>query len=69
MVTESRTGPGIEGAQSGTSATKPDSLDKELGSDKVKDVLGDYFQESDAAIKALICENPGLCESPKSRPR
>ena len=37
-----------------------DKLDKELGKEKVKDVLGDYFEETQSAVQGLLCDNLGL---------
>ena len=38
-------------------------LDKELGKDKVKDVLGDYLDEAETAVKDLIRAHLGLTGS------
>ena len=38
-------------------------MDKELGKDEVKDVLGDYFEEVESVVQGLICDNPGLTRS------
>ena len=53
-ITESRTSPCAQGMQPGT--TTSDSLDKELGKDKVTDVLGDYLEETEAksAVRNLL---------------
>ena len=52
--------PGAPEAQPGTTPT--DSLDKELGKDKVNDVLGDYLQETEteSAVKNLLRAHPEL---------
>ena len=52
--------PGAPEAQSSTSPA--DSLDKELGKDKVNDVLGDYLQETEteSAVKNLLQAHPEL---------
>ena len=64
MVTKSKTGLGTEGAQPGNTTTELDSLDKELGKDKVKDVLGNYFlDETESTVQGLIHDNPGLTRS------
>ena len=57
-ITESRTSPGTPEAQPSTTPT--DSLDKELGKDKVNDVLGDYLQETEteSASKNLLRAHP-----------
>ena len=59
-IMESRTSPGAPEAQPST--TPADSLDKELGKDKVNDVLGDYLQvtETDSALKNLLWAHPEL---------
>ena len=54
MVTESKTVPGTEGAQPDATVTELDPLDKELGRDKVKDVLRNYFEETESALRGLI---------------
>ena len=38
-------------------------MDKELGKDKVRDVLGDYLNETEMAVRELIRANPGLTGS------
>ena len=57
---ESQTSLGPPEAQPSTSLT--DSLDKELGKDKVSDVLGDYLQETEteSAVKNLLRAHPEL---------
>ena len=50
LVTESKTVPGTEGAQPDATATELDPLAKELGRDKVKDVLGNSFEETKSAV-------------------
>ena len=41
-----------------------DTLDLELGKEKVKDVLGDYFDpETEAAVQDLIHNDPGITGS------
>ena len=40
-----------------------DNLDIELGKEKVNDVLGNYFSETEAAVQGLICDNLGLTGS------
>ena len=59
-ITESRTSPGTPEVLPGT--TSADSLDKELGKDKVKDPLGDYLQETktESAVKNLLWAYPEL---------
>ena len=59
-ITERRTSPGATEVQPGT--TPADSLDKELGKDKVNDVLGDYLQETEteSAVKNLLRAHPEL---------
>ena len=61
-ITESPTSPGTPEAQPGTIPT--DSLDKELGKDKVNDVLGDYMQETEtetnSTVKNLLWAHPEL---------
>ena len=60
-IMESRTSPGAaEEQQPGT--TPADSLDKELGKDKVNDVLGDYLEETKtkSAVKNLLRAHPEL---------
>ena len=61
-ITESRMSPGTPEVQPGT--TPADSLDKELGKDKVNDVLGDYMQETEteteSAVKNLLQAHPEL---------
>ena len=53
-ITESQTSPGAPEVQPGT--TPADSLDKELGKDKVNDALGDYLEETEtkSAVKNLL---------------
>ena len=51
MVTESKMSSGTKGEQSGEAMPKLDPLDKELGKETVKDVLGDYIDEADAASR------------------
>ena len=53
-ITESRMSPGAPEAQPST--TPADSLDKELGKDKVNDVLGNYLEETEteSAVKNLL---------------
>ena len=67
-ITESRMSPGTPEAQPGT--TPADSLDKELGKDKVNDVLGDYLQETktESAVKNLLRAHPELAgnETPEA---
>ena len=40
-----------------------DKLDKELGKEKVKDLLGNYFEETIAMVQDLISENPSITGS------
>ena len=40
-----------------------DPLDWELGKDDMKDVLGNYFEEQQSAVRDLIRTNPGLTVS------
>ena len=63
MVTASKMSAGTEGVQPRVTTYELDFLDKELGKDNVKDVLGDYFNEMQNAVKELICANPGLTGS------
>ena len=63
MVTKSKTTSGIEGAQPSVTMSELDPLDKELGKDKVKDVLGDYLSETETAVRNLVRANPGLTGS------
>ena len=69
-ITESRTSPGTPEVQPGT--TPSDSLDKELGKDKVNDVLGDYMRETEteteSAVKNLLRTHPELAgnEAPEA---
>ena len=53
-ITESRTSLGAPEAQPSTTPTN--SLDKELGKDKVNNVLGDYLEETEteSAVKNLL---------------
>ena len=64
-ITGSRMGPGAPEAQPGT--TPADSLDIELGKDKVNDVLGDYMPETEteteSADKNLLRAHPELVGS------
>ena len=64
-MTPSKSSLGAEGVQPGATTSKLYPLDKELGKDKVKDPLGDYLNETETAVRDLICANPGLtgCES------
>ena len=60
-ITESQKSLGApEALQPGT--TPADSLDKELGKDKVNDVLGDYLEETEteSAVKNLLRAHPEL---------
>ena len=68
MVTPSKTGSSTEGVQPTGMLPGLDPLDQELRKDKVTDVLGDYFEEQQSAVQALICANPGLTgsESPEA---
>ena len=68
MVTPSKTGLSTKGAQPAGTSPGLDPLDQELGKDKVMDVLGDYFEEQQSAVQALICANLGLTgsESPEA---
>ena len=58
-MTRSKTG--AQGVQPGV--TTSDLLDKELGKDKVKDVLGDYLDEAETAVKDLIRAHSRLTRS------
>ena len=40
-----------------------DDLDKELGKEKVEDVLEDYLNETVTTVQELIRENPGITRS------
>ena len=66
MVTPSKTGLGAKGVQLSATTSELDPLDKELGKDKVRDVLGDYLNETETAVRDLICANQG---SPEVSPR
>ena len=68
MVATSKTGPGTEGAQPKGTSSVLDPLDQELRKDNVNDVLGDYLEEQQSAVQALIHANPGLTgsESPEA---
>ena len=68
MVTPSKTGLSTKGAQPAGTLPGLDPLDQELGKDKVTDVLGDYFEEQQSAVQALIHANLGLTgsESPEA---
>ena len=68
MVTASKTGLSTEGAQPTGTLPGLNPLDQELWKDKVTDVLGDYFEEQQSAVWALIHANPGLTgsESPEA---
>ena len=63
MVTASKTGLSTKKAQPTGTSPMLDPLDQELGKDKVTDVLGDYFEEQQSAVQALIHANPGLTGS------
>ena len=67
-IMESRMSPGAPEAQPGTFPA--DSLDKELGKDKVNDVLGDYLEETEteSAVKNLLWAHPELAgnEAPEA---
>ena len=69
-IMESRMSPGTPEVQPSTTPT--DSLDKELGKDKVNDVLGDYMQETEteteSAVKNLLRAHPELAgnEAPEA---
>ena len=68
MVTPSKTGSSTEGAQPAGTLPGLDPLDQKLGKDQVTDVLGDYVEEQQTAIKTPIHDNPGLTgsESPEA---
>ena len=59
MVTGSKMSLGAEGAQPSVTMSELDSLDKELGKDTVTDVLGDYIDETETAVKDLIRGSSG----------
>ena len=67
-ITESQTSPGAPEAQPST--TPANSLDKELGKDKVNDVLGNYLEETEtkSAVKNLLWAHPELAgnEAPEA---
>ena len=67
-IMESWMSPGAPEAQPGN--TPADSLDKELGKDKVNDVLGDYLEETEteSAVKNLLRAHPELAgnEAPEA---
>ena len=63
MVTKSKTTSGIKGAQPGVTMSELDPLDKELGKDKVRDVLGDYLSETETAVRNWVHANPDLTRS------
>ena len=58
-ITESQTSPGTPEAQPGT--TSANSLDKELGKDKVNDVLGDYMQETETETESAVKNLRYMC--------
>ena len=62
-ITENWMSPGAAEVQSGT--TPADSLDKELGKDKVNDVLGNYLEETETerAVKNLLRAHPELARN------
>ena len=63
MVTGSNTNPGAGEALPYVTPAKFDKLDKELGKEKVKDMLRDYFEETESAVQRQISDNPGLTRS------
>ena len=66
IVTKSKTTSGVEGAQPSVTTSGLDLLDKELGKDNVKDVLGDYLiseTETETAVRNLVRANLGLTGS------
>ena len=63
MVTGSKMISGAEGVQPSVTMSKLDPLDKELGKDKVRDVLGDYLSETKTTVRNLVRANPGLTRS------
>ena len=67
MVNESKTSLGSERVQPNAASTEVDPLDKELGKDKVKDVLGNYFLgKTEPTVQGLVHDNPGLTGSESS---
>ena len=58
MVTPSNTGLSTVGVQPGL-----DPLDQELWKDDVNDILGNYLEEQQSAVRDLIRTNPGLTRS------
>ena len=59
MVTPSSTGSSTVGVQPGL-----DPLDQELGKDDVNDILGNYLEEQQSAVRDLtFAHNPGLTRS------
>ena len=58
MVTPSNTGLSTKGVQPGLNP-----LDQELGKDDMNDILGNYLEEKQSAVRDLICTNPGLTGS------
>ena len=63
MVTPSKTGSSTVGVQPAGTSPGLDPLDQELGKDDVNDILGNYFEEQQSAIRDLIHANPGLTRS------
>ena len=63
MVTPSNTGLSTVGVQPGLNP-----LDQELGKDDMNDILGNYLEEQQSAVRYLIHANPGLTgsESPEA---
>ena len=68
MVIPSKTSSNTEEVQPAGTLPRLNALDKELGKDKVMDILGDYLEEQQTAVKTLICKNLGLTgsESPEA---
>ena len=67
-MTPSQTGSSTEGVQPAGTSPVLDPLDKELGKDDVNDILENYFEEQQSAVRDLIHINPALTgsESPEA---
>ena len=64
LMTESKMSSDTKGVQPSVTMSELNPLDKELGKDKVNNMLGDYYlEETVSAVKKLICANPGLTGS------
>ena len=58
MVTRSGAGPKVTLPY--RTPAEYDEIDKELGREKVQDVLEDYLNETATMVQELICENSGI---------